>query len=320
MVWFSLVLLFLVILILLISYITYRIAFYASPRHRGEVLSLPQDANYSDSERDSLQALMEDMAQRPYETVSIRSCDGLTLYGRYYHFFDNAPLELQFHGYRGSALRDYCAGNRLAREAGHNALVVDQRAHGKSEGRTITFGIKERLDCRCWVEYTANRFGKDTPIMLTGVSMGAATVLMASELELPGNIVGIVADSPFASPESIISKVCADLRIPPALAMPFLRLGARLFGHMDLSACSALDAVARSKYPVLIIHGEKDDFVPCEMGRKLFDACASEKRLELFPDAPHGFSFMVDPDRYRQIIREFNEKYVDPHTKEADLS
>ena len=51
--------------------------------------------------------------------------------------------------------------------------MIDQRAHGLSEGKTITFGIKERLDCLCWVEYLVERFGKETQILLTGISMGA---------------------------------------------------------------------------------------------------------------------------------------------------
>ena len=301
----------LLLLALAVSYITYRITFYSSPRKRDEILTLPQDAEYTEKQRADLKELTDDMKRRPFELVSIRSVDGLTLYGRYYHFYDNAPIELQFHGYRGSAFRDYAGGNRLAREGGHNALVVDQRSQGLSEGHTITFGIMERLDCREWVRYISNRFGNDLPILLTGVSMGAATVLMASELELPGNIVGIIADSPFYSPESIIRKVCGeDMKIPPTLAMPFIKLGARIFGKFDLTSADAASAVKHSKYPVLLVHGEADAFVPCEMSQKLYEAYAADKRLETFPGAPHGFSLLTDPDRYRKMIGEFNRHCV----------
>ena len=294
-----------------VAYLTYRITFYSSPKNRGEAPPLPESDGYTGAPRVLLDEMMADMRKRPFELVSIRSVDGLTLYGRYYHFYDNAPIELQFHGYRGSAFRDYCGGNRMAREGGHNALVVDQRAQGMSEGKTITFGIMERLDCREWVRYIADHFGKDLPILLTGVSMGAATVLMASEMDLPGNVVGIIADSPFTSPEDIIRKVCGeDRKIPPRLAMPFIRLGARIFGGFNLSEASALDAVTRAKYPVLLVHGEADDFVPCEMSRRLFEACTCEKQLETFPGAAHGFSLMVDLERYRKFIGEFNRKYV----------
>ncbi len=311
MIWFIILLIFFALLTFIISYIIYRIAFYSSPKKRNEVLTLPQDANYTEEQRAALKELTDDMKSRPFELVSIRSVDGLTLYGRYYHFHDNAPIELQFHGYRGSAFRDYSGGNRLAREGGHNALVVDQRSQGMSEGHTITFGIMERLDCQEWVRYIADRFGKDLPILLTGVSMGAATVLMASEFDLPGNVVGIIADSPFSSPERIIRKVCGeDMNIPPTLAMPFVRLSARVFGKFNLRETSALHAVRNAKYPILFVHGEADAFVPCDMSQDLFNACTAEKTLETFSDAPHGFSLLTDPVRYRKMIGEFNRRYV----------
>ena len=166
-------------------------------------------------------SLIRQMDEIPYEAVTISAQDGTKLAVRYYHVRDGAPLQIQLHGYRGTALRDFCGGNKLARESGQNTLVVDQRAHGKSGGTTITFGIRERLDCLCWVEYASQRFGSDIPVFLSGVSMGAATVLMASELELPANVVGIIADCPYSSPEAIIRKVCQqDMHLPPVLVMP----------------------------------------------------------------------------------------------------
>lgn len=64
--------------------------------------------------------------------------------------------------------------------------MVDERAHGKSEGKVITFGIRERCDCKLWAEYAVKRYGENKDIFLAGVSMGAASVMMASNLGLPG--------------------------------------------------------------------------------------------------------------------------------------
>ena len=295
-----------------VAYLTYRITFYSSPKNRGEAPPLPESDGYTGAPRVLLDEMMADMRKRPFELVSIRSVDGLTLYGRYYHFYDNAPIELQFHGYRGSAFRDYCGGNRMAREGGHNALVVDQRAQGMSEGKTITFGIMERLDCREWVRYIADHFGKDLPILLTGVSMGAATVLMASEMDLPGNVVGIIADSPFTSPEDIIRKVCGDVHVPADLAYPFLTLAARLFGGFGLTDADAAEAVKHAKVPILLIHGEDDRFVPCAMGREIAAANPSLVELHTFPEAGHGLSFLVDRPRYERVVRDFFARILRP--------
>ena len=289
----------------LIAWFSYRKAFYSPKMRKEDPYALPKGEQY-EKERQRMLSLIRQMDDIPYETVSVSARDGTVLFGRYYHVRDGAPLQIQFHGYKGTALRDFCGGNKLARESGQNTLVVDQRAHGKSGGTTITFGIRERLDCLCWAEYANQRFSSDTPVFLSGVSMGAATVLMASELELPTNVVGIIADCPYSSPEAIIRKVCReDMHLPPVLVMPFVRLGARLFGYFDLREASAVQAVRNTNIPLLLIHGEDDRFVPCDMSREIFDACTGEKTRIPFPGAGHGLSYIVDTETYSEAVSRF---------------
>ena len=295
----------LLLIVLLIAGFSYRTAFYSSAHRKEDHYALPQGEQY-EKEQPRMLSLIQEMDEIPYEAVTISAHDGTKLAARYYHVQDGVPLQIQFHGYRGTALRDFCGGNKLARESGQNTLVVDQRAHGRSGGRTITFGIRERMDCLCWAEYASQRFGSHTPIVLSGVSMGAATVLMASELELPCNVIGIIADCPYSSPEAIIRKVCReDMHLPPALVMPFVRLGARLFGHFDLKEASAVQAVRNTDIPILLLHGEDDRFVPCDMSREIFDACAGEKTRITFPGAGHGLSYIVDTVRYSEAVSRF---------------
>ena len=136
---------------LLVCVYAYRVAFYVSPRLKKQKPSVPQGAQYQ-GERERMLALIRELEEIPYEPVTIRARDGMVLAGRYYHVRDGAPLQIQFHGYRGGAVRDFCGGNKLARESGQNTLLVDQRAHGNSGGSTITFGIRERWDCLSWAE------------------------------------------------------------------------------------------------------------------------------------------------------------------------
>lgn len=238
------------------------------------------------------------------EEVTITSYDGLKLHGRYYAVRDGAPVIIAFHGYRSAALRDCAIGFSLGLKYGYNVLAVDQRAHGMSEGHVITFGIKERYDCRSWISYIKDRFGEDRLVILIGISMGAATVLMAADLDLPANVKGIIADSAYSSPADIIRKVCRDIGYPVKLTYPFVRLGARIFGSFDLGAASAVRSANNTNLPILLIHGEKDLFVPCEMSRKIH-ANTSNAQLYTFPDAGHGLSYLTDPSRYESICLEF---------------
>ena len=296
--------------VLILSYLAYRKAFYSSPRHRSEPTEPPQGGQYR-KHAARMGELMELMRGIPYERVEITARDGTRLVGRYIHVKDGAPLQIQCHGYRGGPVRDFCGGNKLAREMGHNTLLIEQRAHGDSGGRTITFGIRERFDCLDWVEYAIGRFGEETDILLVGVSMGAATVLMTAGLPLPPQVRGVIADAPYSSPYAIIRRVCGEMGFPPAPAMPVVCLGARLWGGFGVRADSAVAAVRRAQVPMLIIHGEDDRFVPCDMSREIAVSAAEAGRdVTLFTvtGAGHGLSFIEDPEGYRQTVRGFVER------------
>lgn len=295
------------ILFFIILFAVYFMAFYSNPRKRIEnpydIPSLPQ---YRQG-RERMRKLISDFLALPCEHIRIQSHDGLTLHARFYPGLPNAPVEILCHGYRGSAIRDFCGGSEIGLARKHNIILIDQRAHGASSGSAITFGILERLDVLSWIHYARERFGPDTPIFLAGVSMGAATVLMATELELPSNVVGVYADCPFSSPYAIIQKVAGDMHLPAPLLMPFARLSARLFGGFSLTSASAVEAVKHSKIPILIIHGEDDRFVPCDMSREIRAANPDRVTLHTFPDAGHGLSYIVDTPRYVRAVADFED-------------
>ncbi len=257
--------------------------------------------------RDRMLELAEELVNTPCERVTITSHDGLTLVGRYYRNVpDESRLEILFHGWRSIPARDGCGGAKIARDLGFNQLIVDQRAHGASEGKALTFGIKERYDCLDWVNYTVNRFGKDVKILLGGVSMGAATVLMAADLPLPENVVGITGDCGYSSPEEIIRKVCLDMGIPDRLGYPIVNLSARLFCGVSLKDAAATESLRHARVPVMLMHGEEDGFVPYSMALKLYDACnAPRKKLLSIPRAGHGLSFFYDNETYCRELGAF---------------
>ena len=184
-------------------------------------------------------------------------------------------------------------------------MLVDQRGGGRSEGSTISFGINERKDCLKWIDFVIGKFGPDVKIILTGISMGAATVMMAAGEDLPENVIGVLADCGYSSPKEIILKVIGEMGLPPKLSYPFAKLAARLFGHFDLEETSPVEALKKCKVPVIFYHGEADDFVPCDMSRACFNACTSRKQLVTIPGAGHGLSYAVEPDRYVETLKAF---------------
>lgn len=304
---FSTVSALLITLILAVSYYCYRRCFYAPPgRHNDPYEPLTGEQYIAVGE--TIFKVTSIMERYSFEDVAITAHDGIPLRGRYYHFTDGAPLLILCHGYRSSALRDCCGGHALGRKMGFNILVIHQRCHGESGGRTITFGIRERHDLLGWIRWANDRFGEGTPIILSGLSMGAATVLMGCGLGYPENVAAIMADSPYSAPGDIILKVCEDLHYPPKLVYPFIRLGALLYGRFRLDTCTAREAVTHASVPILLIHGEEDRLVPWTMSRAIRDACSSPAQLHLFPGAGHGLCYMVDPVRYERTVFDFLNK------------
>jgi fermentation-respiration switch protein FrsA (DUF1100 family) len=214
-------------------------------------------------------------------------------------------MELMFHGYRGHAERDLSGGVHRCFALGRSALIVDQRSCGDSEGETITFGIREHRDCLAWLDYTIDRFGPDCKIILTGISMGASTVLIAAGRELPRNVIGVLADCGFTTAREIMEVVIKNMHLPPKLSYPFVRLGARLYAGFDPEETSALEAVKHIRVPVIFFHGETDDFVPSYMSRKMYDACTGKKALISVPNAGHGLAFPVDQEGYLRALGDF---------------
>lgn len=285
----------------------YRKTFASPPRDSSET-EMPLAIANKDY-HDEIQQRAVELAAVPCEFFETRAYDGVKLSARYYHRADGAPLAICFHGYRGSAVRDFSMMGPFLMELGYNVILVDQRAHWRSGSHTITFGIKERRDVLSWVNFANERFGRGTPIYLFGISLGGGTVLMASGQPLPDNVRAICADCPFNCPKDIICHVSRKVGISPKWGWPIVWLAARTYGHFNINETTAADEVRRTKKPILIIHGEGDNFVPMYMSEQVRDANPETVEYHSFPKAGHGLSYMYDTPRYKRIVEEFLKKH-----------
>ena len=296
-----------VILVLLTAYLCYYLTFRV-PRHPAppkEEYPIPPGKIYQ-PHRELMIGWMKEVRAMPHEDFTIRSFDGLKLHGKYYESIPGAPIELMLHGYRGNAERDLCGGVQRAFALGRNALIVDQRGCGDSEGLVITFGVFESRDCRAWIDFMLQHFGPEVEIILTGISMGGSTVLITAGQELPDNVKIVLSDCGFTSAKAIIHKVIRQIHLPVWPVYPLIRLGARLYGHFDPESVSAIESVRKTKIPTIFIHGETDDFVPCSMSKENFDACAAPKKFMSVPGAGHGLSYVLDGEGYLKALAEFS--------------
>lgn len=237
--------------------------------------------------------------------VHIHSFDGLKLHALWIPAENPRGTILLAHGYRSNKLVDFGLVFSFYHSQGMNILVPDQRCHGKSEGKYITFGVKESRDMQSWIGYHNEAFG-EYPVILSGLSMGASTMLYLADAELPVNVKGIIADCGFTSPREIINSVFRRvIHLPAAPTLWATELFARIFGGFSLSEKDTRHTLKYAKLPVLMVHGLDDGFVPCAMTEQGYAACTGPKELLLVEGADHGVSFLVDKERYTEMVIAF---------------
>lgn len=285
--------------------ICFLITFYAPKRKPvlSDEFPLPKGEVYKPFKK-VLTAWMKEVRLMPAKDFSVTSFDGLTLRAKYYELNPSAPIELMFPGYRGNAERDLCGAVQRCFAVGHSAFIVDQRAAGRSDGSVITFGIKESADVHIWLSLLSKEF-PNNKIILAGVSMGAATVLMAAEKPLPKNVIGVLADCGYSSAPDIIKKVITDLKLPQKLLYPFVRLSGLLFGGFDVEKAVPRDSVKNINLPIIIAHGEADDFVPSIMADEIYNNCVSVRKLIKIEGAGHGLAYPTAPEHYVKELSNF---------------
>ncbi len=252
------------------------------------------------------------MAQ-PHQDVYQTSFDDLKLHATYFPSIKNVDnikkVVICFHGYTGEGLSNHIAISQYFLNNGYGVLLPDARAHGSSEGEYIGFGCLDRKDAMVWIDWVIKECGEDVQIMLHGTSMGGATVLMTSGLELPSQVKGIVSDCGFTSPKEVFTHVLNDMYHLPAF--PAIQgadiLNKRLAGY-GMDECNAKNEVKKAKVPILFIHGSNDTFVPCKMCHEIYDNCQSPKKKLIIDGAAHAESYYKEMDLYENALTEFAQE------------
>lgn len=252
--------------------------------------------------------------EQPHREVEVTSFDGLKLRAVYFPAIGEAEgatkLVICFHGYTGEG-SNYMAMTYYFLKHGYAVLLPDARAHGKSEGEYVGFGCLDRKDALSWITWARGECGEDVAIMLHGTSMGGATVLMASGLELPSNVKCIVSDCGFTSPKEVFTHVLNSMYHLPAF--PAIQgadlINKKLAGY-GMDECNAKLEVRKAKVPILFIHGSADTFVPCRMCGEIYENCASPKKKLIIEGAAHAESYYKDMETYEKALEEFMTAYL----------
>lgn len=253
----------------------------------------------------------EELKKIPYEPVSLISMDGKKLKGRFYPGQEGVQdVFLAVHGCRNHGTREYSFLSSYYRKAGVPFLLIDLRACGDSEGDYMTYGWKESEDLLLWISWLIGKCGESCRIFLHGISMGAGTVLMTGDKELPEQVAGVVADCGYTSAcDEFAYQIKKCFHMPMAAPILFLtNLISKKKAGFDIRKAAPIEAVKTCKVPHLFIHGDKDDYVPYYMMDELYEACNARKWKVTVPGAVHARSYYVNPELYEESLEKFRRE------------
>jgi hypothetical protein len=245
----------------------------------------------------------------PKETVTIHAYDHSVLSAVFIPSYDKKSpnTAILCHGYRG-ANTDMIVIAKLYSELGFKVLMPDARGHGMSKGKFTSLGHYESYDLRRWIQYLLRTYGAQDSILLHGVSMGAATVLLAAGSGLPDNVKALVTDSPFSNAFSALSR-----GMKPRILSLFLPGVSLITGYLHrffLGQGNVRKAVRKSHLPLFLFHGEEDELCPFSQAKHLLSISASlDKRLYGIPKAKHAEGYIKDREGLDAAIQAFLQPY-----------
>ncbi|MCR4911683.1 MAG: alpha/beta hydrolase [Bacilli bacterium] len=296
---------FLLILLLVLTFFLYKILLYSPLKDQNNDYKLYDSPQFAGKE-DLIIGMINRLRSIPFKDIFAESYDKLELHARLLQVEHSNKAAILFHGYRGTALRDFCGAAMELYSLGYNIILVDERAHGESEGHKITFGKRERKDVLTWISKAKSLLGRDAEIVLMGVSMGGATVLYASEF-IDKNI-KVIADCPYSTPEEVIGSGIKKLGLSVKFFSPLINLSSLIWCHSNLWGLDASKSVKNSQCKFLIIHGDADSVVNYKFSKRIYLENRDKVQYEQFTDADHGLSYIVDDERYTKIVSEFLKK------------
>jgi alpha-beta hydrolase superfamily lysophospholipase len=228
--------------------------------------------------------------------------DGYQIHGDYNLVPNSRKFCLLLHGHgtsREGALR-YAL---LFYELGYSTIIYDERSHGDNVHKAVTLGYQESKDLLEIIPQVYQTFGKDIDLGLQGVSMGAATCLLA--LKSHHKVSYVVSDSSFSKLEEVVCYMLKNRHLIRWPIVPLTNLFLKQFHHFSFQDCAPIMAVKVAEVPILFIQGTQDSFVPFKEAQDLFNATEDPRKKLYSFAAPHGMSLSADPVPYRKILKDF---------------
>lgn len=280
---------------------------YALSRKFDNRKAIIRSAGYEKDEERKREKEKAEAFLKESQDVEIKSWDGVRLHA-YLKKAESKKYLITLHGYRGKA-EDNGILYRYISEKGYNVLIPDLRGHGKSGGKWISMGLWESDDLLRWIDYI-RALDPEAKISLHGVSMGGATVMMASG-ENAKNISAVIEDSGYSDLYREFSVQMREIfHIPAHPMLDIVNIWCRIRLKFSFYDVKPADKVKKSSIPTLFIHGSEDTFVPLMMAEECFSAHHGEKEIWIAEGSRHASAMSDYRNEYTKRALLFLERHM----------
>lgn len=233
--------------------------------------------------------------------------DGLNLYGEYFDLgYDRAILVLS--GRTDTLRYGYYFAIPYA-EAGYNVLVVDQRAHGHSDGKYLTLGHEESKDALEWARFLHEELG-NRQVLFHGICIGAAAGMLAiTDDRCPDYVAGLVTEGMFSRFRESMKNHLIERKKNLWPVMWFINLWMRRACGYDMNY-GPIDCIHKMHKPLLMLQSNLDPYSTTAHAIKLYQKCPSHhKQLVLFEQGGHSLLRITDTELYDSSITAFVNRH-----------
>lgn len=190
-------------------------------------------------------------------------------------------------------------------DRGYNIFAPDLIAHGKSEGKAYSMGGYDAEDLVAWINKLSSEY-KSPDMILFGTSMGATTVMNSLGKNLPENVKGFIEDSGYVDLNGqFVYQLDKLFGLPSFPVIPLSNTVTKIRAGYSFSDVNVSQALKDNKLPALVLHGEKDGFVPLHNAYDVFNTLKSDKVIVTFPDSKHCKAEKNHTKRYWQAVDNF---------------
>lgn len=206
------------------------------------------------------------------------------------------------HGYTNNALEMLDVAYNFYNK-GYSILLIDQRAHGKSDGIYSTHDFYERKDMLSWINYINKK--KKVKIILYGISMGGTVIMRTVGEKLPENVICAIEDCGFISNYDQFYNQLKFLKFLPEPIIFSFNIFSFIFFRFNIYKYDPRKVLSNGKVPFMFIHGSNDKLVPVKNAYEAYDIYNGKKKLLIIDGAKHMQSSVVNPEKYYDEVFSF---------------